>query len=63
MSENTAKILDFAQFRNTRRPLAVVPQSQPEPAAEQQTAPLAASPFVWPVYWVYYPGMYVSSGY
>ena len=58
MSESTAKIIDFEAFRNARR------IQTPANATQSPPAPAAAAPaFVWPMYWVYFPNIYVSSGY
>jgi hypothetical protein len=58
MSEKTAKVIDFEAFRSARRIQAPASATQPAPAHA------AASPaFVWPMYWVYFPNIYVSSGY
>ena len=61
MSENTAKILDFENFRNARKgrtPVAATPVE-----AETEAPAMVATRPVWPVYWVYFPGIYVSSGF
>ena len=56
MSGNTAKILDFEAFRATRQRLTVVE------AVAAPVEPPAQSP-VWPVYWVFFPAIYVASGF
>ncbi|MEZ0262166.1 MAG: hypothetical protein ACAH80_14255 [Alphaproteobacteria bacterium] len=56
MSGNTAKILDFEAFRATRQRLTVVEAVAPAPE-------IAPQPNVWPVYWVFFPAIYVASGF
>jgi hypothetical protein len=56
MSGNTAKIVDFEAFRTTRQRRAPLTVVETAPVAE---AP-APAPAAWPVYWVYFPAIYVS---
>jgi len=67
MSENTAKVVDFEVFRTSRRAqapaIAAVSMMQCEPATVPAAVAAQPAPLVWPVYWVYFPAVYVSAGF